>query len=224
MLPVVSIVSLSIIIAGIIAAIRFKKIGEAFYPFLILVWLASLNEILSCVLMLLDHGTMVNNNIYVLAEALLFTWLFKKLGLFNSRPSLFIILTVTLSITWIWENFFYGSINHLSSWFRIIYSFLIVLMSISILNELIISDINKPLEQTGSYLFKNPVLLICIGSIGYFTFKVLVEVFWLYGLSAGREFRIHVFHILMYVNLTANLIYALAILWVPPKRPYMTIY
>ncbi len=224
MLPKASLFALSILVAGVIGLFKFKKIDGVYYPFLLMVWLACFNEILSCYLMVNGHYTVVNNNVYVLAEALLFSWFFKKLGLFERRPWLFVVLVAGLGGTWIWENFLYSHITNVSSWFRIVYSSVIVMMSITVLNRLIISDINKPLDWEGGSLLKNPLLLICIASIGYFTFKVLVEVFWLYGESVGKVFRIRVFHILMYVNFAANLIYALAVLWAKPRQRYMTIY
>jgi len=224
MLPKASIFALSILIAGIIGLIRSKKIDETFYPFIIVVWLACINEVLGCILELSGHYTAVNNNIYVLTEAILFTFLFKNLGIFDGLPQLFPLLISFFIVVWIWENFIHSKIIYVSSWFRVIYSFLIVLMSITVLNKLIIGNINKSIERTSSYLLKDPVLLLCIGSIVYFTFKILIEIFWLYGLNQGRDFRVHIYQILVYINLAVNFIYALAILWAPPKQQYMIQY
>jgi hypothetical protein len=211
----------SILIAGIIAIIRFPKISGVYYPFIFCVWIAGANEILSCVLWETGHYTAVNNNLYVLAEAILFSLFFRNLGIFEKFQKLFGILITGLIFLWTWENFIHGKITYISSWFRITYSFFVVLMSITAVNKLILLDINKPVEITNRHILKNPVFLICIGSVAYFTFKILVEIFWLYGLNSGKEFRIKIYDIMVYIDLAVNLIYALAVLWVPPKQPYM---
>lgn len=222
-IPKDSLFGLTILVAGVIALIKFNKISTLFYPFIFCVWAAGLNEILSYLLWKTGHFTTINNNIYVLAESVLFTLFFRNTGIFEKFPKLPVTLMAGFIFLWSWENFYFGKITYVSSWFRIVYSFIIVLMSITTVNRLLILDLNEPLEASPPVI-KNPVLLICIGSVAYFTFKVLVEIFWLYGLNAGKEFRNNVYEILAYVNLAANLIYALAILWAPPKQPYMTRY
>ena len=66
-----------------------------------------------------------------------------------------------------------------------------------------------------------PVFLISIGFIIYFTYEILVEAFSLYGLNNSLEFQKNVYMILTYLNLFVNLLYALAILWIPRKRVHM---
>jgi len=213
----------SILIAGIIAIIRFRKIGRMYYPFIFCVWIAGANELLSYVMMETGHYTVVNSNIYVLAESILFTAFFKNLGVFEKFSKLFVLLITALVMIWCWENFLVGKITELSSWFRIDYSFCLVLMSITAVNQLLFLDINKPIEINSRHILKNPVFLICIGSIVYFTLKVLVEIFWMYGRSSGKEFRIKIHEIMVYVNIAVNILYALAVLWVPTKQQYMTL-
>ena len=218
MLPGPQILNLSILIAGVISIIKFGVIPHTYYPFIFCIWIACLNEILSSILLETGHHSTVNNNIYVLAEALFFSFFFKNQGIFEKFQKSFVIMISGLLILWVWENFFHGKITYISSWFRIVYSFLIVLMSITTVNSLIILDINRPIEIDSRHIFKNPVLLICIGSVAYFTFKILIEIFWLYGLNSGKDFRNKVYNILLYINLAVNLIYALAVLWVHPKQ------
>lgn len=81
--------------------------------------------------------------------------------------------------------------------------------------------INRIIITERKSLIRNPVFIICLAFIIYFTYKVLLEIFWLYGLNSSREFRVEVYNIFKYINLFANLIYALAILWIPRKREYM---
>jgi hypothetical protein len=64
------------------------------------------------------------------------------------------------------------------------------------------------------------MFLICNAFIIYFTFKILVEAFWLYGVNESVNFQAMVFDISSYINVFTNLIYALAVLWMPMKRVF----
>jgi len=205
--------ALSIVIAGLIGFVRFKHIEQSFYPFVVLIWIGSVNEILSVVLLSFKFHTLVNNNIYVLCESLTILWFFKKVDIIFSNKTIYLLLWLSFILFWVTENFIISKIIYISSYFRIYYSFAIVLISITTVNHLIVT--------TRKSLLKMPVFLISIGFIIYFTYKILVEAFWVYGLNNSRDFRINVYNILMYLNLFVNLLFALAILWIPRKRRHI---
>ena len=148
----------------------------------------------------------------MLAESLLFTWQFKNWGLFRRSKILFPILLGSLILFWGIEGFFIVKTQNTISYFRIFYSFLISIMSINI--------INQQLNFEKKNIVKNPIFLICIGFVIYFTYDVIVGLFWLYGLHMSMQFQINVAIILVYINLFANLIYALAVLWMPLKHRF----
>jgi hypothetical protein len=156
-----------------------------------------------------------------LAEALLFFTFFKNMGIFEKVPRSFKIFMGSMVLLWLWENGVQGKITYVSSLFRITYSFFIVLMSITVINKLLILDMYRPLEMDSRGILRNPVFLICVGAIVFFTFKVLVEIFWLYGLDHSNAFRMKLYDILIYINLVKNGIYALAVLWILPKQKYI---
>lgn len=211
----VVIFSLSICIGTVIGWLRFKKTWPVFFPFLICISVASLNEVISFLMTRNGFYTAVNNNIYVLLEALLITWQFSKWGLFSQYRSVRHLIAIVFIITWLLENFFIGDITAINFYFRILYSFIIVLMSIHIYSGLILTY--------RANLLKSPVFLICTGFIVYFTYKILVEAFWIYGLNAGRQFRINVYLLLTWINLFVNLLYAAALLWIPGKPRHITL-
>jgi len=211
----------SILLAGIIAIARFKKIGKLYLPFIFCIWIGCINEILSYILVVNGLHSAVNNNIYVLAEALLLLVFFKNTGLFQKAPALFKIFFAGLVLLWLWENGIEGKITHVSSWFRITSSFLMVLISLAVISKLVLFDINRPFEMQKVSMFTSPVFLICLGTIVFFTFKLSVEIFWVYGLNHSAGFRIKLYHILIYFNLIVNGVYALAILWMLPKQQYI---
>lgn len=207
-----TIFSFSIAIAAIIGLIRFKKINPAYYPFLFCIWLAFLNEILNYILARTIKNNIPNNNIYVLLESLLITWQFKRWGLFQRTNYLYFLLISLYVTAWVIEIFFVFTINQMTFYFQIFYSFIVVLMSIHIINRLIVRERKNVL--------KNPVFLICLAFVTYFTLRVLILTFQLYGTNLSREFRVNVFYSMIYVNLLSNLIYALAVLWMPTKQRF----
>ena len=210
--PVVFIFSLSILIASVIGWVRFKKIDPAYYPFLYCLWIGTLNEIVSYILVANHQTTALNNNIYVLFEPILLVWLFKNWGSFRRAPQMFTALLILFPILWIVENFFISTITHFTFYYRIFYSFIIVLLSIQIINRLIMTERKN--------ILKNSTFLLCVGFVIYYTFSVLVQTFWLYGLNVSREFTLKVVFILLTINLFSNLIYALAVLWMPTRHRF----
>jgi hypothetical protein len=221
MTPLNALWGFSILIAAIIAIVRFHKISKLYWPFILCVWIASANEVLSYVLAINGYYTSVNNNIYVLTEALLFFMFFKNMGIFEKIPGAFKIIMAGMIFLWLWENGVQGKITYVSSLFRIVYSFCIVLMSITVINKLMILDVYKLPEMDSRGILRNPVFLICVGAIVFFTFKMLVEIFWFYGLNHSDTFRMELYDILIYINLVVNGIYALAVLWMLPKQKYI---
>jgi hypothetical protein len=204
--------NLSIFIAGIIGLVRFTKIDPDYYPFLFCLWIGCVNELLSVVLIANGRQTLVNNNIYVLVESLMLTWFFKRKGLFKKR-TWFPGLILAFTIFWTTETLIRGITSN-STYFRIFYSFAIVIMSIDMVNEIIFTE---------KKLARNSLFLLCVCFIVYFTYKALLQAFVLYGVNRS-SFLLHIYVLLIYVNLGVNLIFALAVLWMPQKmkfiRPY----
>jgi len=210
----------SIFIAGIIAVVRFGKMNKIYRPMIFVIWLACINEMLSYCLVKSNLSTAVNNNVYVLAEAILLTFQFRNFGIFKKLQWLFRTVCGGLVALWLWENFVGGRIWYISSWFRIVSSFVIALMSITAISKLIILGSEEFFIIKYRSLFANAAFLICIGTTIFFTFKLLVEIFWLYGLNGSEIFRVKLYDILTYINLLVNLIYALAVIWAQPKQQY----
>ena len=205
--------SYSVGIGAIIGLIRWKIVSQAYLPFILLLWLGFSNEIITTIIISKGYSNAPNNNIYDLIEALSILWLFKKWNLFERNKNLFWYLFFLFAATWGVENFYVSSIKVFNSYFNILYSFIIVLMSIQMINQMILKD------RAG--LIRNAQFLISVGFIAFFTYKLLIEIFWVYGLNSSHEFRANVYRIMAYINLAVNLIFALAVLWIPRKREYI---
>lgn len=205
-----ALLSATILIAGIIGGVRFNRVHHTYYPLLYFFWFAGFNELLSTGLAINHVNTILNGNVYVLLESFLITWYFKKTGIFK-KPVLFYCILTAFGVFWVLENFIFSTIHQMAIYYRIFYSFVIVLMSIHTINQLI--------TTSRGLLLKNSSFLVCIGFIAFYTYKVIIEAFFLYGLSSIR-FQIVVFDILVYINLVVNFIYALAALWMPKRQAF----
>ena len=207
--------SFSIAIAAIAGWVRFKRLGPAFYPFLVMVTLATCNETISAIIIKVFHkSNAINANIYSLIEALIITWQFKNWKLFRSSGKLFYAICLLLILVWCIEIFYLSSIRQFSSYFNIFYGFVTAMMSISMINYLLL--LLQPTPVTKS------ILIICICFIIFYTYSALIEIFWIWGLGASKIFRRDIFRILYFINLFSNLAYAFAILWVPRKRTFLS--
>jgi hypothetical protein len=183
---------------------------RAYLPFMLLIIAAFANELTSEITGRVFKNTNVNANIYVLLESIFILWQFKRWKLFDRYRNFFHGLLGAFITVWLVECFLISKIIYIASYFRIFYSFAVALMSVQMINVLIVNESRS--------LAKNATFLICIGFIIFFTYKVLVEVFWLYGLNHSNDFRANVYRILLFINLFTNLIYALAALWIPRKQ------
>lgn len=202
--------SLSVGIGAIAGRVRYRKIDPVFWPFIYLLWVGFTNELISIGLMYGGYSNFVNNNIFFLLEALLICFQFYRWDILGRRK--YLLLQSTFIIFWVAECIL-QSIYTMNSYFIIFHSFIVVLMSIHMINKIVFAE--------NTSLLKHPVFLICMGFIVYFTYSVLVEVFWLYGLTQSKVFRLRIYEVLSYINLLVNLVYAIAILWMPMRQQYI---
>jgi hypothetical protein len=209
---VIAIFAFSIIIPAVLGFWKFSGTNQDYHPFFFFIWFGLLNEIISTVVNFSGSSNAINSNIYVLIESFLILWLFRRWKLFKNY-NIFYALVFLYLAAWVAENLFISRITFFNSYFRILYSFGTVLMSIQVVNQLIV-------RQQKS-MTTNATFIISIGFIIYYTYKILVEVFWVYGLNKNSEFRENVYNILHFINLFCNLIYALAIVWIPRKKEFI---
>lgn len=201
----------AIVYPAIMGIIKFKIARINFLPFLLFIWIGFLNELVSMLMTLSGRSNAVSSNIYILAEALLIIIQFRRWQIIHSKL-IFRILIIVLLLAWISENLIISKINVFNSYFTIFYAFIIAMFSIS--------SINKILSRTESKLIQNPVFIISIAFLVYFTFDVLIETFWIYGLNENAKFRISVYRIHTFINLFSNLMYGYAILWIRTRQKF----
>ncbi|MFC0776018.1 hypothetical protein [Terrimonas alba] len=207
--------SMSVGIAAIIGWIRIKKTDLAYLPFVLLMGAGFVNELTSFALVSKGYSNSSSFNLYSLTAALLLGWQFYRWGLFRSKQIYFLLQTLFIS-GWLAELYFTRKEHLFVSYFIIGYSFIIVFLSIE--------QINREIFPLKRKLYLHPGFLICMGLLIFYTYSVMVEAFWIYGLNKSSFFRIRIYEILAYINLFTNLLFAFALLWIPLKTQYILRY
>jgi hypothetical protein len=204
----------SIIIAAVIGAFRIKAISSNYYPFILLIWLGLLNESISLALISNGYSNTTNSNMYVLLDFLLILWQFYKWN--GSGPLRYYIVALAGLAVWVIDNFFMNSIYQNNSLFRVFYSFMVLFFSIDKINSIIIFENLR--------IRKNATFLICAGFIFYYTLKACVESFNMFHLGLTGILLRKLWFILYIVNFITNLLFALAILWIPTRQRFILRY
>lgn len=201
-----------IIIPASIGWVRYKNISPAYFPFLVLMWVGASNEIVSFFVIRIYNNNIINYNFYLLIESLLILWQFHRWRLFEKKKT-YRILQATFLIAWILECLFLSKLYlGFNSYFQIFYSFVIVLMSVNMINHVL-------MRERGS-LLKSPLFIVCSVFVILFTYAVVVETFWAYGLQMSTDFKVKLQHIFVVINFLCNTIYTLAILWMPKRQAF----
>lgn len=202
------------IITGVIALIRFKRISNIFYPFIFFIWLGLANDLLSLTFILNKRSNMISSNIYIILEFLLLLWFFYKWNMQSLK--IYILLFIAGLVIWGVDNFIINSISQNNSVFRVFYSFVIVFLSIS--------EISKFVVFQNVQLYKNPVFLLCISFLFYYTFKTIFESYNLFNLDFGRTILHKILLLYSVINFITYLLYTVAILCMPQKQKYLLLY
>lgn len=208
------VLSYSVLFGAIAGIIRFKYIIRDFYPFLFVIFLGAVNELISTVRIYNVGTNAINGNVYVLVEYLLIIYQFFKWDLFRRR-FLFFLAAAGIFI-WATDNFILNSIVQNNSLFRTFYSLVIVMLSTNELSKLLVYERGP--------LIKNATFLICITFLFYYGCKAFVEAFNAFHLGFSHNLLWNLWIILYFVNAIANLLYAIAILWIPRKREFILPY
>jgi hypothetical protein len=208
----VLILAFSIFIAGIIGVLKFGQILDIYRPFIYLIWIGCVAEVLSTYFVYVYRNNLAVGTIYRLCESLFLLWFFNRLGVFKNQNKWLYLVTGIFIAIWIAENFFSSHLNvRFTYCFDVIYSLSVVLLSITAINDLLFTE---------KELLKNPTFLISVGLIIYFTYKIMDRMFGLYGLKNSKDFRINVQTILMFINCFTNIIYALAVVRMRKRQPF----
>jgi len=202
----------SILLPLVMSFVRLKRISTTFYPFLFVIWGGCINEITGHWVVSRGYSNAIPSNIFNLLEACFIIWFFYKIDSPGYIRKIWVLLLFLFLAGWGFENVFIGKFGiYFNSYFNMFSGMAIVLISINAINEMLVKE---------RELLKNSTFLLCIAFIIYFTYRILVEAFWLYGGNIGPGFMIKVYHIHSWINLLCNIIFACAILWMQKRQAF----
>lgn len=205
-------VSQTVLIPLAIGLIRYRRMVASYQPFLLLLLLAFISETISFICIEVLHtGNAIPSNLYELAECIVILAQFYAWGSLQKNRLLYYLLGSLLAGTWITENLLYGKLGTFSPVFRVAYAFIIVLMSIN--------EMNHTIVQENRNLLKNAKFLINTGFITYFIYQIIYEASFFVG-SDNSLIAIRIISVFLYINAFVNLIYAVAVYYIPVKDEY----
>lgn len=202
---------------------RYKKIDGSYYPFIAVLGCAVLSETYRTIQLYNYYQgwnwpvgiSTIGYNLYVLAIGLLYTILFYKWGLFENKTKPYYLVLIILSIAWVFDHLIING-NRIASptkYYRLFYSLLLCLFAISHINKLIVSEKHS--------LLRNASFLICLGLLFFFVPYIIIEGVFLFSPKTSPDFYISVYQIRGRFNPLIYLIFTVAILWIPPKKPFI---
>lgn len=214
------ILSLSIGFAVIIGIVRFRRIDPSYYPFIYNIIVVLVVEVLNRILTVTGHPNafILVLNIFSYIDFFLFLWLFHNWGLFNRKKSTFISIAVVFFIIWLLNNILVSGFIRHNLFFFIVYSFALIFFSVNTFNKAVVHE--------RSSIFRNPKFWVCLGIIIFYSFFIVVVTtgLSLFMHNVSKEFRRGLWSISVYSNLLVNLLYAVAVIWIPRKKNFTSLF
>lgn len=207
-------ISLVVLFPFISGLVRLRVMSRLYRPFLLLITLAVITEVVNYVLIhFYRQGNSIVINIYSLVESLLIIAQFYYWRLHSRTRRWYPYFGALCIIIWITENLLTGSVWEIGTIFRVSSAFVVVILSINEINYLLIND-NKS-------LLKNSRFLICAGFLIYFLYQILLEGSFYITLKEDNAMAGRIIAFFVYINLLVNIIYGIAV-WFIPKRTSLT--
>lgn len=212
--------SLSIGFAVIIGIVRFRRIDSSYYPFIFNAIVALVVEILNKILTETGHTVafIFVLNVFSYIDFFLFLWLFHNWGLFSRKKSIFIIIASIFFLIWLLEGVLVTGFVKLNLYFFMLYAFALIFFSVNTFNKVVVHE--------RSSIFRNPKFWICLGIIIFYPFFILTVTtgISLFKNNVSVQFRRDLQAISVFSNLLVNLLYAVAVIWIPRKKNFTSLF
>lgn len=206
--------SLVVALPFIAGVIRYHKIQPGFKPFIVLLGIALVAEIVSRICIRYFGSNTVVIGIYSLVECVLLLILFNRWRPDATTRNWVWIIGIVCLLIWITENlFFFRIVNDFSPIFRICYSFVIVILSVN--------EINYLITHQNKNLLRNSKFILCIAFVIYFLYQILLEgSFYISRSQNAPSISNSIISLQVRINVMTNLIYLVAVLLIPQKSFY----
>ena len=204
--------SFTILIPIIAGLIRIRRIGKTYRPLFLLLCAGLVTELISAYLVKKTGNNAGVSNSYALLEWILVFWQFRVWESVPLRKNAAYALLLIPCAVWIVENLVLGHMSDFSPFFRIFYSFLLVLLSVNKINFMITHD--------NRHLLGHPAFLICIGFIIYFIYDIIYE--WAYQSTSpgATDITTTIINLFGYINALTSIIFTIAFLKIPAPEKF----
>jgi hypothetical protein len=203
--------SLTILLPAIIGILKYGGSDRSFRPFLWYIFISCLNEVWVG-LHLVEQSNewqIFNWHIFNLFECFILLMQFHLWGRFRRNNGLFIMAVAFLAAFWVGENIVFSKLFVYNTYFLVIYSFVLVLLSINTINYVVVNH-----HQS---LFRNGMFIICVGMLIFFIYTMIIFTFLTAEKSFNKTYLVNIFNIRVYINALVNIIYASGIYFIPRK-------
>jgi hypothetical protein len=203
--------SLTVAFPAIVGIIRYRKMERSYTPFLIYIIISLLNELLVKFALKSYNARNLDWQLFNLFEAVILVTQFYYWRVFSRVKRGFIIVLVILIGVWFIENLVISSIYEFNPFFLIGKPFILVLLSVQTINHIIVNQNRSPLSR-------NAMFIICVALVIYFIYNIFVYTLQAKGISkTDKNLMTKVFEIMVYVNAFTNLLYGLAMCFIPER-------
>lgn len=187
------------------ALIRWPDAMSRQWPIVTLLALGLISEYAVWLAVQAGHTWAPANNLYILADSILIPTQFAVWG-FLSRKFL-PALIIPLFLLWIYFHIWPGSLTIVNVYYRIIYSFLILLLTISSINYLIINSRRQ--------VYFHPVFIFLAGFLIFYIYQLIYETAFAFSLVGDEDLSILLNRTFALINFVCNAMYGLAICSIP---------
>lgn len=200
----------TIVFSVFIALLKIRRVERSYLPVIIFLCYGLLNEIVSDFSIYYFQNNAPNSNVYVLVSSLIVLY---QLDIWSIKKPSKIITNLTLSIlvlSWLIENIFIYSIWRFNTLNNVLFYFVIIIFSIKVLAQDLFAQLPA---KSAKVIFTLSVIFLL-----QYTVSLIVEVFWIYGINSSSLFITRIYWFISYMSLVVNLMYIIAVLWIPEKR------
>ena len=210
------VVALSSLIPLITGVIKFNKIHNKYKSFIYLIALYALTEIVGQILIFINQAVLhtLMMNVFVFLDffflyTIIVHWIRRKPKVYDYA------IVILLAFIWIYDNLILNKITVTNSIFRIIYSIVICAISISLMN--------KQIMNLNRQFFRDPLFIIGLSSLIFYTYKAIYESIYLINVNNNHTLIIS-FGILIIINFLNYLLLTIAILCMEKRNKIFSTY
>ncbi len=200
----------TIVFSVFIALLKIRRVERSYFPVIIFLCYGLLNEIVSEFSIYYFQNNAPNSNVYVLVSSLIVLYQLNTFSIKKPNILVTILILSLLVFSWLIENFFIYTLWRFNAFNNILFYLVIVFFSIRVLAQDMFTGLSAKSDKV--------IFLISVIFLLQYLVSLIVELFWIYGIYSSSLFLTNIYWIISWMSLVVNLMYILAVLWIPKKR------